>query len=76
MAISQRRAGGQAERLPKYVVSATLASPAWNNSTVLKGDVLDEVSTLKQRIWSDAYRSPRGSAQDPGPITATLIWGW
>ena len=29
--------------------------------------------SLRQRIWSDAYRFPRGSAQDPGPITATLI---
>jgi len=39
--------------LPKYVVSATLANPAWNNSTVLKGDVLNEVSTLKQHIDGD-----------------------
>ena len=30
--------------------------------------------SLRQRIWSDAYRFPRRSAQDPGPITATLIW--
>jgi hypothetical protein len=29
----------------------------------------------RQRISSDAYRFPRGSAQDPGPTTATLIWG-
>jgi dihydrofolate reductase len=34
--------------LPKYVVSSTLEEPDWNNSTVLKGDVIDEVSTLKQ----------------------------
>jgi dihydrofolate reductase len=34
-------------------VSATLANPAWNNSTVLKGDVLNEVSTLKQHIDGD-----------------------
>ena len=39
--------------LPKYVVSATLEHPAWNNSTVLKGDVLNEVSTLKQQIDGD-----------------------
>jgi dihydrofolate reductase len=39
--------------VPKYVVSATLANPAWNNSTVLKGDVLNEVSTLKQHIDGD-----------------------
>ena len=31
-------------------MSATLANPARNNSTVLKGDVLNEVSTLKQHI--------------------------
>jgi dihydrofolate reductase len=34
-------------------VSATLANPAWNNSTVLKGDVPNEVSTLKQHINGD-----------------------
>jgi dihydrofolate reductase len=48
-----RRSGEFAERLnglPKYVVSSTLNSPVWNNSTVLKGDVVDEVSKLKQRL--------------------------
>jgi len=50
------RSGELADRLnslPKYVVSATLEHPAWNNSTVLKGDVLNEVSTLKQHIDGD-----------------------
>src|SRR4029453_10119833 len=37
-------------RLPKYVVSSTLEHPDWNNSTVLKGDVLNEVSKLKQEL--------------------------
>src|SRR5437588_7683428 len=36
--------------MPKYVVSSTLASPSWNNSTVLEGDVPDAVSKLKQEI--------------------------
>jgi dihydrofolate reductase len=36
--------------LPKYVVTSTLEHPAWNNSTVLKGDVLNEVSKLKLEI--------------------------
>jgi dihydrofolate reductase len=36
--------------LPKYVVSSTLQDPDWNNSTVLKGDVLHEVSKLKQEL--------------------------
>ena len=44
---------GELDSLPKYVVSATLANLAWNNSTVLKGDVLNEVSTLKQHIDGD-----------------------
>ena len=50
------RSGELADRLnslPKYVVSATLANPAWNHSTVLKGDVPNEVSTLKQHIDGD-----------------------
>jgi len=45
------RSGPMADRLnslPKYVVSSTLEAPAWNNTTVLKGDVIDEVSRLKQ----------------------------
>ena len=50
------RSGELADRLnslPKYVVSATLEHPAWNNSTVLKGDVLNEVPALKQHIDGD-----------------------
>ncbi len=50
------RSGELADRLnslPKYVVSATLEHPAWNNSTILAGDVLTEVSTLKQQIAGD-----------------------
>ena len=34
--------------MPKYVVSSTLENPEWNNSTVLKGDVTEEVGKLKQ----------------------------
>ena len=39
--------------LPKYVVSSTLEHPAWNNSTVLGGNVLNEVSKLKQQTDGD-----------------------
>ena len=41
--------------MPKYVVSSTLEDPEWNNTTVLKGDVSDEVSKLKQSIGGDIY---------------------
>jgi dihydrofolate reductase len=34
--------------MPKYVVSATLTDPEWTNSTVLSGDLADEVAKLKQ----------------------------
>jgi dihydrofolate reductase len=47
------RGGELADRLngmPKYVVSSTLEDPDWNNSTVLKGDVVDAVSKLKQEL--------------------------
>lgn len=39
--------------MPKYVVSSTLPHPTWNNITVLTGDLLDEVSGLKDRISRD-----------------------
>src|SRR3954466_5391058 len=47
------RSGELADRLnslPKYVVSSTLVDPDWNNSTVLKGDVVNEVAKLKQEL--------------------------
>ena len=50
------RSGELADRLnsmPKYIVSSTLEHPAWNNSTVLKGDVIHEVSKLKQQTDGD-----------------------
>jgi dihydrofolate reductase len=43
----------QMNRLPKYVVSSTLEDPDWNNSTLLKGDVVDEVSKLKQELTGE-----------------------
>jgi dihydrofolate reductase len=39
--------------MPKYVVSSTLKDPEWNNSTVLTGDVADEVAKLKDRHDGD-----------------------
>jgi dihydrofolate reductase len=47
------RTGPLADRLngmPKHVVSSTLGAPAWANTTVVQGDVAQEVTTLKQRI--------------------------
>jgi dihydrofolate reductase len=50
------RTGDWADRLnslPKYVVSSTLQDPSWTNVTVLKGNVVDEVSKLKQELAGD-----------------------
>ncbi|MFE2537375.1 dihydrofolate reductase family protein [Streptomyces sp. NPDC059371] len=47
------RNGELADRLnsmPKYVVSSTLEEPDWENSTVLRGDVVSEVSKLKREL--------------------------
>jgi dihydrofolate reductase len=47
--------------MPKYVVSSTLEDPEWNNTTVLKGNVVDEVAKLKQDQDGDivVHGSPR-----------------
>src|SRR6266576_2285836 len=39
--------------MPKYVVSSTLGNPEWNNSTVIQGDVAEEVEELKREQDGD-----------------------
>jgi dihydrofolate reductase len=53
--------------MPKYVVSSTLDNPEWNNSTVLTGDVVQEVSKLRDSLNGDILVA--GSAQ----LVQTLI---
>ena len=55
------RSGKLADRLnsmPKYVVSSTLEEPEWNNSRVLTGDVVTEVSKLKQELDGEIVIPP------------------
>jgi dihydrofolate reductase len=47
--------------MPKYVVSSTLDEPEWNNSTVLRGDLAEEVGRLKREV--DGTILVAGSAQ-------------
>jgi dihydrofolate reductase len=47
--------------MPKYVVSSTLKDPDWTNSTVLDGDVAEEVSKLREE--QDGEIVVHGSAQ-------------
>jgi dihydrofolate reductase len=53
--------------MPKYVVSSTLDKPEWNNSTVLKGDIVEEVGKLKRQQDGDIV--VHGSAR----LVQTLI---
>jgi dihydrofolate reductase len=39
--------------LPKYVVSETLQKAEWNNSRLIKGNLPDEISKLKQQPGQD-----------------------
>ncbi|MDQ6811084.1 MAG: dihydrofolate reductase family protein [Actinomycetota bacterium] len=39
--------------MPKYVVSRTLRDPAWNNSSVIAGDLAQAVSELKRDVQGD-----------------------
>jgi dihydrofolate reductase len=41
--------------MPKYVVSSTLEDPEWNNSTVLGGDLVEEVSNLRGELDGNIY---------------------
>jgi dihydrofolate reductase len=47
--------------MPKYVVSSTLESPEWNNSKVLRGDLKEEVTKVRDEVDGDVV--VHGSAQ-------------
>ena len=52
--------------MPKSVVSSTLTYPEWNNTTVLSGDVIEEIRKLKAHdggpllVAGSAIRSNKG----------------
>jgi dihydrofolate reductase len=47
--------------MPKYVVSSTLKDPDWSNTTVLDGELADDVAKLKEQHDGDIV--VHGSAQ-------------
>jgi dihydrofolate reductase len=47
--------------MPKYVVSSTLRDPEWKNTTVLSGDLADDVAKVRESTSGDVY--VHGSAQ-------------
>ncbi len=52
---------------PKYVVSRTLDRAAWNNSTVIKGDIAEEVAKLKRQPGKELQ------VHGSGDLAQTLI---
>lgn len=55
---------GFAERMntmPKYVASTTLQNAQWNNSTVIRGNVAEEVAEIKQRYPGDVLVAGSGT---------------
>jgi dihydrofolate reductase len=58
--------------MPKYVVSSTLQDPSWNNTTVLGGELAEEVAQLRDATDGEIY--VHGSAQlVQGLLAAELI---
>ncbi|MHB8645748.1 MAG: dihydrofolate reductase family protein [Thermomicrobiales bacterium] len=45
--------GERMNSIPKFVVSTTLEAVEWNNSTLIKGNVPEEVAQLKQQPGQD-----------------------
>jgi dihydrofolate reductase len=43
----------QFNAMPKYVVSTTLKDPQWNNTKVIDGDVVGEITRMKQAPGKD-----------------------
>jgi dihydrofolate reductase len=55
--------------MPKYVFSSTLESADWNNSTIISGDLAEEVHKLKEEV--DGVILVAGSAQLVQGLTNT-----
>jgi dihydrofolate reductase len=53
MAASAGEFGEKMNAMPKVVVSSALTAPAWQNTTVIRGNLPEEVARLKQRYPGD-----------------------
>ena len=57
--------------MPKYVVSKTLTDATWNNTTVLSGDPVEEITALKARV--DGNILVAGSASLGGDVQLLVL---
>lgn len=63
--------------MAKYVASTTLRNPAWNNTTVLNGDLVEEVTKLKEpgdNIISYGFGPVARTLLDNGLLDELRLW--
>ena len=69
------QSGGMADRMnafPKVVVSTTLDRAEWQNTTLISGNVAEEITKLKQRPGpASSTRPPSGSCSSGRPSRRT-----
>jgi dihydrofolate reductase len=53
--------GKKMNAMPKVVVSTTLTEAAWNNTTIISGNLAEEVARLKQRYDGDILVAGSGT---------------
>ena len=58
--------------MPKYVFSSTIESAEWNNSTIISGDLAEEVGKLKDQVEGDILVSGSGQLVH-GLLEADLV---
>ena len=58
--------------MPKYVFSSTIESAEWNNSTIISGDLAEEVGKLKDQVEGDILVSGSGKLVQ-GLLEADLV---
>lgn len=51
----------QMNRMAKYVVSSTLDQPTWNNTTVIRGDLVAQIKLIKEQPGKDIVQYGFGS---------------
>jgi dihydrofolate reductase len=68
----------QMNGMVKYVVSSTLEKPTWNNTTVIRGDVVAEVERIKREPGKDIVQYGFGpishALMDHGLLDELRLW--